>query len=179
MSQCVKIVFLQNIGLSKMRFWKRNLHFSFFLLENRNKNAKNKTIKIGFFFFLWSSKNVKNQKNRFLTKIAWHYLCRERRKTRIFVATIYFCQNFFWTKTMQNKKHYKNRGFNGNCKKKNKNDTFFGKKCFLTWLKKWVLLTVFLKSCVFLKTLFYSVFSKTQLFKNKNYMFKKTKNYEK
>ena len=56
---------------------------------------------------------------------------------------------------------------------------FFGKRCFLTWLKKWVLLTVFLKSCVFLKTLFYSVFSKTQLFKNKNCMFKKNRKFMK
>ena len=30
-SQCVKIVFLQNFGLSKMRFSKRKLHFLFFL----------------------------------------------------------------------------------------------------------------------------------------------------
>ena len=33
---------------------------------------------------------------------------------------------------------------------KTKNDTFFLKKVFLTWAKKWVSLTVFLKSCVFL-----------------------------
>ena len=39
-------------------------------------------------------------------------------------------------------------------KKKTKMTPFLGKRCFLTWLKKWVLLTVFLKSCVFLKTLF-------------------------
>ena len=30
----------------------------------------------------------------------------------------------------------------------------FLKKVFLTWLKNWILLTVFLKSCAFLKTLF-------------------------
>ena len=59
-SQCVKIVFLQNFGLSKMRFSKRKLHFLFFfffMLENRNrkkkKNKKGKIaknpIKIGFF----------------------------------------------------------------------------------------------------------------------------------
>ena len=54
-----------------------------------------------------------------------------------------------------------------------------GKGVFLTWLKKWVLLTVFLKSCVFLKTLFYSVFSKTQFFKNKNCMLKKNRKFMK
>ena len=55
---------------------------------------------------------------------------------------------------------------------------FFGKRCFLTWVKKWVLLTVFLKSCVFFfwKHYFYSVFSKAQLFKNINCMMKKTEN---
>ena len=47
-SQCVKIVFLQNFGLSKMRFSKRKLHFlffSFFMLENRNRKKKKKTKK--------------------------------------------------------------------------------------------------------------------------------------
>ena len=56
---------------------------------------------------------------------------------------------------------------------------FFFEKVFffLTWLKKWVLLTVFLKSCVFLKALFYSVFSKTQLFENQNCMLRKKQNF--
>ena len=46
-------------------------------------------------FLRWSSKNVKNQKNGYLAKSAWHYLCQEGRKTRIFVHTICFGQNFF------------------------------------------------------------------------------------
>ena len=58
MSQCVKIVFLQNFGLSKMRFSKRKLHFLFFSflcwkIETEKKNKKGKIaknpIKIGFF----------------------------------------------------------------------------------------------------------------------------------
>ena len=53
---------------------------------------------------------------------------------------------------------------------------FFGKRCFLTWVKKWVLLTVFWKAVFSWKHYFYSVFSKTQLFKNKNCMLKKTEN---
>ena len=58
MSQCVKIVFLQNFGLSKKRFSKRKLHvlFFFFMLEKRNRKKKKKQkreitknpIKIGF-----------------------------------------------------------------------------------------------------------------------------------
>ena len=43
---------------------------------------------------------------------------------------------------------------------------FLEKGVFLTWLKKWVLLTVFLKSCALLKTLVLIVFSaKAQLFR--------------
>ena len=44
MSQCVKIVFLQNSGLSKMRVSKRKLHFLFFfvMLEKKQKKEKQK-----------------------------------------------------------------------------------------------------------------------------------------
>ena len=53
----------------------------------------------------------------------------------------------------------------------NQNDTFFGKKrCFLTWVKKWVLLTVFLKRCVLLKHYFYSVFREAQQLQYKHCM---------
>ena len=34
-------------------------------------------------------------KNGFLAKIAWHYLCQEGRKKRIFVATVCFGQICF------------------------------------------------------------------------------------
>ena len=34
------------------------------------------------------------KKIRFLAKIAWHYLCQEGRKKRIFVATICFGRFF-------------------------------------------------------------------------------------
>ena len=42
-------------------------------MEKATKPYKNR------FFLRWSSKNVKNQKNGFLAKIAWHYLCQEGR----------------------------------------------------------------------------------------------------
>ena len=59
MSQCVKIVFLQNFGLSKMRFSKRKLHFLFFFffyvgeIETEKRKTKKmerpkNPIKIGF-----------------------------------------------------------------------------------------------------------------------------------
>ena len=85
---------------------------------------------------------------------------------------------FFWTKTVQSKKHYK-IGVSAEIAKKAKMTPFFGKRCFLTWLKKWVLLTVFLKSCVSWKHYFYIVFSKTQLFKNKNCMLNKNRKFMK
>ena len=54
---------------------------------------------------------------------------------------------------------------------------FFGKKCFLTWVKKWVLLTVFLKSCVFSENTILIVFSaKPSFSKAKNCMMKKAEN---
>ena len=61
-----------------MRFSKRKLHFLFFfMLENRNRKKKKKQKRENSkkpyknrVFFRWSSKNVKNQKNGFLAKIA-------------------------------------------------------------------------------------------------------------
>ena len=126
--------------------------FLFYVGENEKKIEKTKKPDKNRVFLRWSSKNVKTW--IFSKNCLTIFLCQEgRRKTRIFVHTICFGQNLFWTKTVQSRKHYKNRGFNGNCKKA-KMTPFFGKGCLLTWLKKWVLLTVFLKSCVFLKTLF-------------------------
>ena len=130
----------------------------------------------------------KSKKMDFLAKLAWHYLCQEGRKKRAFSCTLsVLAKGFFWTKTVQIRKNYKNSGFSGNCPKP-KMTPFLWKRCFLTWVKKWVLLTVFLKSCAFsentifivlsAKHYFYSVFSKTQLFKSKNGMLKKTKSYE-
>ena len=164
-TMCVKIVFLQNFGLSKMRFSKRKMHFLFFSFlcwkiqtekrkrkqkrENSKKPCKNRV------FLRWSSKNVKNQKKWIFSKNCLTlFVSGRERKKRAFSCTLSVLAKFlFWTKTVQSRKHYKNRGFSGNCQKA-KMTPFFSKRCFLTWLKKWVLLTVFLKSCVFLKTQF-------------------------
>ena len=51
-----------------------------------------KPYKIGF--LRWSSKKVWKSNNGFWAKIAWHYLCQEGWKTRIFVHTICFGQIF-------------------------------------------------------------------------------------
>ena len=56
-------------------------------MEKAPKPYKNR------FFFKVVIQNVKKQKkNGFL---AWHYLCQEGRKNRIFAHTICFGQNFF------------------------------------------------------------------------------------
>ena len=90
----------------------------------------------------------KSQKNGFLAKIAWHYLCQEGRKTRIFVHTICFGQNFFWTKTVQTRKNYKNSGLSGNCPKP-KMTPFLWKRCFFDMGEK-----VGFTNCVFEKLCF-------------------------
>ena len=100
---------------------------------------------------------------------------REKKKRAFSCTLSVLAKNFFGPKTVQTRKNYKNSGFSGNCPKP-KMTPFFGKGCFLTCVKKWVLLTVFFKSCASWKHYFYSVFSKTQLFKNKNCMLKKTEN---
>ena len=100
------------------------------------------------------------------------------KKTRILVHTICFGQTLFGPKQCKAGSTIKIWGFSGNCKKA-KMTPFLGKRWFLTWLKKWVLLTVFLKSCVSWKHYFYCVFSKTQLFKMQNCLLKKQKIYEK
>ena len=54
----------------------------------------------------------------FWQKLADTICVRKGEKTRIFVHTICFGQNFFWEQNSVNKKHYRNRGFSENCKKK-------------------------------------------------------------
>ena len=51
-------------------------------MEKNRKTYKNSA------FLKWSSKNAKIRRRGFLAKGAWHYLCQEGRKTRIFVHTI-------------------------------------------------------------------------------------------
>ena len=65
-----------------------------------------------------------------------------------FRAHYLFWPKFFWTKTVQSRKHYKNRGFSGNCKK-SKNDTFFWKRVFFDMVEK-----VGFINCVFEKLCF-------------------------
>ena len=59
-------------------------------MEKAQKPYKNRV------FLRWSPKNVKKQKNGFLAKIAWHYLCQEGRKNAHFRAHYLFWPKFFF-----------------------------------------------------------------------------------
>ena len=127
--------------------WKRNRIKEKKQIAKRPQNPIKKVLR-------WSSKTEKNGKIlSFFSKIDWHYLCQERRKTCIFVHTICFGQTSFWPKTVKTRKKYNNSGFSGNCLKPKMTPSL--KKVFLGWVKKCFLLTAFLKSCVLLKTLFW------------------------
>ena len=86
--------------------------FSFLCWRNRNKKKDKKKMektkkpyKIRF-FLRWSSKNVKNPKKwNFNKNCLTLFVSGREKKTRIFVHTICFGQNFFWTKTVQSRKH--------------------------------------------------------------------------
>ena len=80
MQQCVKIVFLQNLGDVKNEVFEKKIAFFVFLFyvgkietEKRKKKKMEKATKPykNRSFLRWSSKNVKKrQKNGFLAKIA-------------------------------------------------------------------------------------------------------------
>ena len=101
--QCVKIVFLQNLGDVKNEVFEKKIAFFVFLLfyvgeietEKRKKKKMEKAKKPYNFFLRWSSKNVKKPKNGFLAKIAWHYLCQEGRKNAHFRAHYLFWPKIF------------------------------------------------------------------------------------
>ena len=119
-SQCVKIVFLQNFGLSKMRFSTRKLQFLFFVWRNRNKKKKKKwkrpknPIKIGFFKVV--IQKCEKSKKWIFSKNSLTRFVSGREKKRAFSCTLsVLAKMFFWTKTVQSRKHYEIRGFSGNC----------------------------------------------------------------
>ena len=171
-SHCVKCsVFAKLVRMSKWGFRKENCLFCFCLfrvgeIETEKKkskqNGKGKKPYKNRFSLRWSSKHVKNKKWIF-SKNWLTLFVSGREKKRAFSCTLSVFVNFFGPKQCKP----------GNATKivvsaeiaQNKKWHLFLKKVFLTWLKNWVLLTVFLKSCVFWKHYFYSVFSKTQLFK--------------
>ena len=102
-----------------------------------------------------------------------------REKNRAFSCTLsVLAKKFFGPKTVQTRKNYKNSGFSGNCPKA-KMTPFFGKKVFFDMGQKVGFTNCVFEKLCFLNTLFYSVFSRTQLFKNKNCMLKKNRKFMK
>ena len=103
-----------------------------------------------------------------------------REKKRAFSCTLSVLAKIsFGTKTVQSRKHYKNRGFKGNCKKKKKTKMtpFLGKRVFFDMVEK-----VGFSNCVFEKLCFpentiFIVFSAKHSFsKTKTACWKKTEN---
>ena len=152
-TSCQNSVFAKLSGCQKWGFRKENSIFCFCLFyvgdresekETNNKMEKGpKTYKNCILW--WSSKNGKSEKMLFfLVKIAWHYLCQEGRENAHFRAHDLFWPTIFLAQNSVNQEKY---GFSGNCLKP-KLTPFFEKHAFLTWVKKWFLLTVFLESCV-------------------------------
>ena len=137
------------------------------------EKAKKNPIKIWFFKVVMQK--CEKSKMDFFNCLTLFVSGREK-KTHFRAHYLFWPKNFLGPKQCKPGKAIKIvGGFSGNCPKP-KMTPFLGKRCFLTWVKKWVLLTVFLKSCVLLKTLFYSVFRQTQLFRNKICMLNKTEN---
>ena len=89
--------------------------------------------------------------------------------------TICFGQNFFWTKTVQSRKHYKNRGFSGNCKKKQKWHPFLEKGVFDMVEKVGFTNCVFEKLCVSWKHYFIVFSAKHSFWKTKTVCWKTSK----
>ena len=77
-------------------------------------------------------------KNWFLAKLP-DTICQEARRNAHFVHAFCFGKKFVWPQAVKTKKNYKNSGFSGNCPKP-KMTPFFGKRCFLAWVKKWFLM---------------------------------------
>ena len=144
----------------------RKLHvfaFVFLLLQENRKTPKRKwkkapkpikTVLLGCY-----PKNEKMKKWIFGKNYRLpDTICARKGEKRAFSCTpSVLAKIFFWAQTVKTRKNYKNSGFSGNCPKPKMTPS-----CFLALVKKWFLLTVFWKSCAFLRTPFYSAFCKTQ-----------------
>ena len=100
-SICAKIVFSQNCRDDKNEGFEKKITFFCFCCCKRNSKQNGKETKkpIKIMFLRWSSKSEKNEKNGFLAKIAWHYLCHQGTKNVHFRAHyLYWPKNDFGPK---------------------------------------------------------------------------------
>ena len=143
--------------------------------EENKQNGKRPKLLIKIMLFKGGHPKMGKWKNGVWAKIAWHYLCQEGRKRRAFSCTLsVLAKKVFWSKTAKPGKTMKIVVSAETAK--NQNDTIFLEKgAFLWWVKKWVLLTVFLKSCALLKTLFVLCFQQNTAVAVKKLYVAKTK----
>ena len=109
--QCVKIVFLQNLGDVKNEVFEKKIAFFCFFpfyvgkietekKKDENGKKKQKTYK-NRGFLRWSSKNVKKQKKWIFSKNCLTLFVSGREKKRAFSCTLsVLAKIFFWTKTV-------------------------------------------------------------------------------
>ena len=160
---CQNNVFAKFWVIKNEVFEKKIAFFVFFfvMLEKRNrkkkKNKKGKIaknpIKIGFFKVVMQ-KCEKSKKWIFSKNCLTLFVSGRETKNAHFRCNYLFWPKFFFGPKQCKAENTIKIGVSADIAKKTKMTPFLGKRCFLTWLKKWVLLTVFLKSCVFLKTQF-------------------------
>ena len=138
----------------------------FYVGERKERTWKNgkrkKNWKIVLFGCLWRKlvffvKNVIFQRNRQTLFV----FGRSKKCAFSLQLSVFGRWSFFWC-PFKVTKHYKKRGFSRH-RGKPKMALLVAKVPFWVSLQKGVLLSVIPKSCALLKTLFYSVFSKTQL----------------
>ena len=147
--------------MSKMRFSKRNCIFCFSYFdvgkiqtEKRWKWKKKtkKPIKIGFFKVV--IQKCEKAKKWIFSKNCLTLFVSGREKNAHFRAHYLFWPKFFFGPKQCKPGKTIKIVVSAEIAQNQKWHLFFEKGVFLTWVKKWVLLTVFLKSCVFLKALF-------------------------
>ena len=121
-------------------------------LENAKRHNKTGVSPHSFVFYLLSSKDEEKSKKKdtgLSAKLAWHYICREERKTRRFVTHYLFWPKMLWPKQCKPRSTIF-IGVSGGVCFLAKNDTFFVKEGEILdpHQTKLVWLTVFLKSSV-------------------------------
>ena len=187
MQQCVKIVFFfaKFGGCQKWGFRKENCIFCFFLfyvgkMETEKGKKKWKRpqnpIKIGFFKVV-IHKCEKSKKWSFSKNCLTLFVSR-REKNAHFRAHYLFWPNFFYQKQCKPGKTIK-IVVSAEIAQNQKWHILFEKGVFWHGWKSGFYYLCFWKAVFYWKQYFYSVFSKAQLFKNKNGMLKKQKINEK
>ena len=162
---CQNSIFAKLSGCQKWCFRKEKSHFIILsILCFCKKNKKRKQLNgrrpqkpIKLMFLRCSSKTEKNEKNGCFNKTCLTLFVsgREKKNAHFRAHYLFWSKNLFWDHNSENQeKLITNCGFSGNCPKP-KMTPFFGKRCFLTWVKKWAFTNcVFEKLCSSENTIF-------------------------